>query len=114
MKISHNIKWLLTVSVINLVLLAGLQAQPIETKMPTPLQINSEEIGSLDKINQGAQLLAEGKTMRAEVVLGEALIEHPESPEAAYNFGLALAFNGKFYEAIQANFKALELKENFP
>jgi tetratricopeptide (TPR) repeat protein len=114
MKFSHNIKWLLTILVLNSILITGLQAQPMETKMPTPLQINSEEIGSLNKINQGAQLLAKGETMQAEVLLGEALIEHPDSPEAAYNFGLALAFNGKFYEAIQANFKALELKENFP
>ncbi|MGM0601651.1 MAG: tetratricopeptide repeat protein [Candidatus Rifleibacteriota bacterium] len=114
MKVSLIIKSLMFVISLSLVLATNLQAQPMETKMPAPLQINSEEIGSLDKINQGAQLLAEGKTMRAEVILGEALIEHPESPEAAYNFGLALAFNGKLYEAIQANFKTLELKENFP
>lgn len=85
----------------------------IPTKMPEPLKLNGKNIGSLELVNEGAKLLAAGQTQQAEAVLGEALLKNPDSPEAAYNFGLALAFNGKFYDAIQANFKALELKQQF-
>jgi tetratricopeptide (TPR) repeat protein len=85
-----------------------------ETRMPRPLQVARKNTGSLILVNQGAELLSRGKTQQAEVLLGQALVKNPQSPEAAYNFGLALAFNGKFREAVQANFKALELKEQFP
>ncbi len=92
-------------------------AQPatraVETKIPPPLQLNNKNLGSLALVNQGAKLLATGQTQQAEALLGKAVMQNPNSPEAAYNFGLALAFNGKYYEAIQANFKALELKEQF-
>jgi tetratricopeptide (TPR) repeat protein len=89
------------------------ETRAVETKIPRPLQIKTKDVGALEQVNQGARLLAAGRTREAEAMLGEALMQNPDSPEAAYNLGLALAFNGKFYEAIQANFKALELKEQF-
>jgi tetratricopeptide (TPR) repeat protein len=67
-----------------------------------------------ERVNEGARLLSAGQSLKAEAILGQALVENPQSAEAAYNFGLALAFNGKHSEAVQAYFKALELRTDFP
>lgn len=86
----------------------------IEMKPALPAQIDAASLGSLSLVNEGARLLAAGETDEAEVVLGRAVVENQNSPEAMYNFGLALSFNGKFAEAVRAHLKAIELKPQFP
>lgn len=86
--------------------------QPV--KQAVPANVASGSLGSLALVNEGARLLAAGETGEAEVVLGRAVVENPNSPEAMYNFGLALGFNQKFAEAVQAHLKAVELKPQFP
>ena len=101
---------------------SGLSAVPAQggekdstpVKQVAPAKVESANIGSLAKVNEGAKLLAAGETGEAEVVLGQAVVDNPESPEAMYNFGLALGFNGKFAEAVRAHLKAIELKPQFP
>lgn len=89
----------------------GLNAQPVKQAVPIVVDVTS--LGSLKLVNEGVKLLSVGKTIEAEALLGQALVENTDSPEAAYNFGLALAFNGKFQEAAKAQIKAIELKEQF-
>ena len=69
---------------------------------------------TLQQVNEGARLLAEGESVTAEALLGQALLDNPLSAEAAYNFGLALAFNGQWENALQPFSKALELRPTFP
>lgn len=105
-----------------LVLLSGLSvasAQGVEkdampVRQVAPAKVETADVGSLAKVNEGAKLLAAGETGEAEVVLGQAVVENPESPEAMYNFGLALGFNGKFAESVRAHLKATQLKPQFP
>lgn len=77
-------------------------------KSSTALQSTSYDIA-----NEGAKLLAAGKTRLAEELLGKAVIRHPQSPEVLYNFGLALALNGNLQQAAQAQGKAIELRPDF-
>ncbi|HOY65374.1 MAG TPA: tetratricopeptide repeat protein [Candidatus Ozemobacteraceae bacterium] len=67
-----------------------------------------------DRINEGARLLSEGKSIEAEELLLEALTASGDSAEGFYNLGLALAFNGKHAEALDAQSKALILRDDFP
>ncbi|PKL43393.1 MAG: hypothetical protein CVV41_10055 [Candidatus Riflebacteria bacterium HGW-Riflebacteria-1] len=86
----------------------------VTTGKASPATVDPASLGSLALVNEGARLLAAGETKEAEVVLGQAVGENPNSPEALYNFGLALSFNNKFAEAVQAQLKAVELKAQFP
>lgn len=79
-----------------------------------PATVDPGSLGSLALINEGARLLAAGNSLEAESVLGRSVVANPQSPEAMYNFGLALGFNNKFAEAVQAQLKAIELKAQFP
>lgn len=79
-----------------------------------PATVDPASLGALALVNEGARLLAAGQTGEAEVVLSRAVVENPDSPEAHYNLGLALSFNNKFAEAVQAQLKAIELKAQFP
>jgi len=85
-----------------------------QTAPAAPATVDPVSLGSLALVNEGARLLAAGETGEAETILGRAVVENPESPEAMYNFGLALGFNNKFAEAINAQLKAIELKAQFP
>ncbi len=101
-------------SSLSVVLAQGIEKSSTSVKPAAPAQIETADIGSLSRVNEGARLLAAGETGEAEVVLGQAVVDNPESPEAMYNFGLALGFNGKFAESVRAHLKAIELKEQFP
>ncbi len=98
--------------------LAAQEILPVPIKQRTgqaaPATLDPGSLGTLALVNEGARLMAAGETGEAEVVLGRAVVENPESPEAMYNFGLALGFNSKFAEAINAQLKAIELKQQFP
>lgn len=65
-------------------------------------------------VNEAAKMIAVGDTMEAEGLLGQAIVINQQSPEAFYNFGLALGYNEKFDDAIKAQLKAVELKPQFP
>ena len=91
---------------------AGLFASPQGNVASKPTLIMKES--KIQVINQGARLLASGKSLEAEGILSDAVIANPDSPEAFYNYGLALSFNGKMADAIHAYLKAIELKFAFP
>lgn len=105
---------ILMFSSLSVVLAQSAEKNATSVKPAAPAKIEAADVGSLAKVNEGARLLAAGETGEAEVVLGHAVVENPESPEAMYNFGLALGFNGKFAEAVRAHLKATELKPQFP
>lgn len=98
--------------------LSAREIMPIPVRQKTtqtrPTTVDPGSLVTLALVNEGARLLAAGDPGEAEVVLGRAVVENPESPEAMYNFGLALSFNSKFVQAVQAQLKAIELKEQFP
>lgn len=105
---------ILMFSGLSVVLAQNTEKAATSVKPAAPAKIEAADVGSLAKVNEGARLLAAGETGEAEAVLGQAVVENPESPEAMYNFGLALGFNGKFAEAVRAHLKATELKPQFP
>ncbi|MBF0410572.1 MAG: tetratricopeptide repeat protein [Candidatus Riflebacteria bacterium] len=74
----------------------------------------SPATSSLDLVNKGAILLNQGKSIEAEKILSDAVKNNPVSPEAFYNYALALSFNGNVIEAASASQKAIELKKDFP
>lgn len=79
-------------------------------QLPPP----ASQAESFRQVNEGAALLAEGQSLKAEDVLSQAVASSPTCAEGHYNLGLALAFNGKHTEALEAYRKALELRADFP
>ncbi|MFZ2960688.1 MAG: tetratricopeptide repeat protein [Candidatus Ozemobacteraceae bacterium] len=68
---------------------------------------------SFSLVNEGAKLLSEGQSQKAEEVLLQAVAKYPDLPEAAYNLGLAQAFNERFADAEQAQRRALAKNPRF-
>ncbi|MBF0545951.1 MAG: tetratricopeptide repeat protein [Candidatus Riflebacteria bacterium] len=77
-------------------------------KLPQPAT------SSIELINKGALLLSQGKLIEAENVLSKACDENQNSPEAFYNLGLTLSFEGDFTNASKNFTKAINLKPEFP
>jgi len=69
---------------------------------------------SLAPVNDGAALLGSGRSLEAEELLAKATADLPTCAEAFYNYGLALAFNGKHEPALGAFRRALEIRAGFP
>ena len=63
----------------------------------------------INRVNQGSQLLEQGKPAEAVQVLTEALRSNPEDEDVHYNLGLALARLGKVEEAIREYREALRI-----
>ena len=62
-----------------------------------------------EKMNQGAELLTEGKPVEAAEVLTEAMRLNPEDEDVHYNLGLALARQGKLDDAVKQYEEALRI-----
>ncbi|HEY9072223.1 MAG TPA: tetratricopeptide repeat protein [Candidatus Ozemobacteraceae bacterium] len=106
-----------TVAVLALIALlniSGVSAQNLDDLDGITLPPPASQSVTPDRINEGAQLLAAGKSVEAEELLRKAVVEPPETAEGWYNLGLALSFNGKHAEALEAQNKALALRADFP
>ncbi len=65
------------------------------------------------EVNQGNELLKEGKVAEAVETLSEAARSNPENEDAHYNLGLALARQGKIEAAMKEYEKALRIFPNY-
>jgi tetratricopeptide (TPR) repeat protein len=79
------------------------------TALPRPTLVPA----SFPLLHEGATLLANGHIAKAEEVLRAAVASYPDIPEAAYNLGLAQAFNGNFVEAERSHQLALQKNPRF-
>ncbi|MBU1106197.1 MAG: hypothetical protein KKB51_05965 [Candidatus Riflebacteria bacterium] len=68
--------------------------------------------GSLALVNEGARLLAAGKTVEAEVILSRAIVENPSSPEAYLALGNLYMTAKKDEQALSAFEQAYQLAQN--